>query len=338
MAKKDRRAALREAESGSDDLMTLDAGSPVINRVSDNLSGGAEPLKDFLSLPIHVLIPYQGKKGSDFSRNPTLHAQMVESIQQHGVIEPLTVRATEDGTYEILAGETRWLGAKDAGLKRVPCHLVQVNDMQARQIFAFTNLVRRDITYKDRINGCWHQYEAMREQGVLQAFRDKRLDPEVAQALSAEGGEKLAFRQFQRYVKCHDLIDEWIDCLDAGTVTFVVAYRIAFFPADIQKTLLNYTVDEKKAELLYKIFSGKVPDMPWNGNETIAAVLGGKINVVVPKKPVSIEKRAFTRSTKIMLCKTVMNEIRDEDFDNVEFIVRDALKMYYEMRDKVAKR
>jgi ParB family chromosome partitioning protein len=77
-------------------------------------------------------------------------AQLAESVKQAGVLEPLLVRATEGGRYEIIAGERRWRAAKAAGMKSVPCLVLEVDDTQARLIGLIENLHRRDLSDYER--------------------------------------------------------------------------------------------------------------------------------------------------------------------------------------------
>lgn len=331
---------INRVETDSPQLITVNPGSGLTNKIADDFSGGIQPLSEYISIPIDLIEPFSGKRDADFSRSPAVHAQMVSSIREHGVLEPLTVRKIASRQYEILAGETRWLAAREAGLKKLPCRLIEADDAKARVIFTTTNLVRRDLNIRDRINGWWLLYNALKDSGRLQAFRTNTDDPEFSEIMSNEGAGSITFRQIQRYVKCHDLINEWIDRLESDEVTFVTAYRIAFFPAEVQTLLLQYSVEEKKLADLYKVYENKVPGITWDGERTIEAILGGKLQVMqvtVKQKAPETQKRTLSRSTKIMLYKTVVNEIRDEDFDNVESVVREALKMYYEIRDKVNK-
>lgn len=337
MSSKSGRSKLSSSLADAPRMLTVTPGTGLSNKLADDFSGGIHPLAGYIAVPIHLLEPFSGKRDSDFSRNPTVHAQMVSSIRQNGVLEPLTVRKKGTNKYEILAGETRWLAAKEAGETELPCRLVDADDANARMIFATTNLIRRDLTIRDRINGWWTLYTSLKESGKLQAFRENENDPEFSEIIVSEGVGNITFRQIQKYVKCHELISEWIDRLDSNAVTFVTAYRVAFFPAAIQTILLQYPVEEKKLKDLLKIFENKVPGIVWEGEKTIEEVLGGKVQVVVQDKtPASgSAKRVFSRSTKIMVCKAVLSEIRDADFDNAEAVVRKALKMYYDLQDKL---
>lgn len=333
MAKNSGRARLESALANAPTMLAVRPGSGLLNKMADDFSGGIHPLSDFISVPIHLLEPFAGKRDADFSRNPTIHAQMVSSIREHGILEPLTIRKKDSRKYEILAGETRWLAAKEAGETELPCRLVEVDDSNARMIFATTNLIRRDLTVRDRINGWWALYTSLKENGKLQEFRENTNNFEF----SMEGSGNIAFRQIQRYVKCHELVSEWIDRLEKDEVTFMTAYRVAFFPADIQTLLLQYPVEEKSLKDLLKIFDGKVPNIPWEGEKTVEEIFGGKIQVATQEKSHVPEqtKREFSRSTKIMVCKAVLSEIRDADLENAETVVRKAMKMYYDFQDKI---
>jgi ParB family chromosome partitioning protein len=68
------------------------------------------------------------------------------SIDTHGVLEPLLVRAIGDGTYELVSGERRFHAAMAVGLTEVPCIELTVTDQQALEIALIENLQRKDLT------------------------------------------------------------------------------------------------------------------------------------------------------------------------------------------------
>ncbi len=69
---------------------------------------------------------------------------LAESILEHGMIQPLTVRPY-GGVYQIVAGERRWRAAKIAGLKEVPVRIMELSDEQTMQIALIENLQREDL-------------------------------------------------------------------------------------------------------------------------------------------------------------------------------------------------
>jgi ParB family chromosome partitioning protein len=84
--------------------------------------------------------PYQPRKDFDLQ---ALN-ELVESINQHGVLQPLLVRLTPEG-YQLIAGERRWLASRDAGLKTVPCRVLKLEDKAVSEVAIIENLQREDL-------------------------------------------------------------------------------------------------------------------------------------------------------------------------------------------------
>jgi len=71
--------------------------------------------------------------------------EMVASVKEKGILEPILVRAHE-GQYQIIAGERRYQAARQAGLQRVPCIEIDVDTRGMLEISLIENLQRRDLT------------------------------------------------------------------------------------------------------------------------------------------------------------------------------------------------
>lgn len=74
--------------------------------------------------------------------------ELSQSIKQYGVIQPITVRRTGN-VFEIVAGERRWRASKQAGLKKVPCVIVDINDSESAEIALLENLQREDLNFME---------------------------------------------------------------------------------------------------------------------------------------------------------------------------------------------
>ena len=72
---------------------------------------------------------------------------LADSIQSSGIIQPLAVRKSLDGKYEIIAGERRYLAAKMVGLRRIPCVLHNTDEKTAAIYAIMENLQRQDLTF-----------------------------------------------------------------------------------------------------------------------------------------------------------------------------------------------
>lgn len=79
-------------------------------------------------------------------------AELVASIQEKGVLEPILIREMGD-RYQIIAGERRFRAAQQAGLTKVPCITLDVDDRGCLEISLVENLQRRDLTPFDEADG-----------------------------------------------------------------------------------------------------------------------------------------------------------------------------------------
>lgn len=100
--------------------------------------------KEVIKIKVEDIIPntYQPRKYFDES---ALN-ELAQSIGQHGIIQPLTVRKCGE-FYELVAGERRLRASKIAGLSEVPCILVDMTDVESAQVALLENLQREDLSF-----------------------------------------------------------------------------------------------------------------------------------------------------------------------------------------------
>ena len=80
-------------------------------------------------------------------------AELADSIREHGVIQPLTVRKLSSGYYQIIAGERRWRAARMAGLTEIPAVVVEADDQKAAELALVENLQREDLNPMEEAAG-----------------------------------------------------------------------------------------------------------------------------------------------------------------------------------------
>lgn len=80
-------------------------------------------------------------------------AELADSIRQHGIIQPLTVRKLSSGYYQIIAGERRWRAARLAGLSEVPVIVMEADDRKAAELAMIENLQREDLNPMEEAAG-----------------------------------------------------------------------------------------------------------------------------------------------------------------------------------------
>ena len=141
-------------------------------------------------LPIYKIEPNPDQPRQDFDEEAL--QDLSESIALHGVIQPLTVRETGSGYYQIIAGERRWRAARMAGLNDIPAVIIEADNRKAAELALIENLQRQDLNpveealgYQSLIDGFGlTQEEAAKQVGksrpaVTNALRLLSLSPEV---------------------------------------------------------------------------------------------------------------------------------------------------------------
>ena len=89
-------------------------------------------------LPIVKIEPNPEQPRRQFDEAELL--QLSDSIAQHGLLQPLAVRAVGDGYYQIIAGERRWRAARMAGLSEVPVIVLEADDRAVMELALIENL------------------------------------------------------------------------------------------------------------------------------------------------------------------------------------------------------
>lgn len=146
-----------------------------------------EPLKPsaYQQLPIYKVEPNPDQPRHDFDEEE-LQA-LADSITEHGIIQPLTVRQLDSGYYQIIAGERRWRAARMAGLSEVPAVIIEADDKKAMELALIENLQRQDLNPVEEALG----YQSLIEEyGMTQEEAAKRVGksrPAVANALRLLG-------------------------------------------------------------------------------------------------------------------------------------------------------
>ena len=139
----------------------------------------------YQKLPIYKVEPNPNQPRQDFDEEE-LQA-LADSITEHGIVQPLTVRQLDSGYYQIIAGERRWRAARIAGLGEVPAVIIEADDKKAMELALIENLQRQDLNPVEEALG----YQSLMEDyGLTQEETAKRVGksrPAVANALRLLG-------------------------------------------------------------------------------------------------------------------------------------------------------
>ena len=157
------------------------------SRLGTGLSAlfGEDTLENELSgafnLPIEKVEPRTDQPRSVFDE--TALQELADSIEQFGMIQPITVRKLDSGYYQIIAGERRWRAARLANLKEVPVRVLEADDKRAMEMALVENLQREDLNPIEEAKG----YQTlMSEYGMTQEETSQSVGksrPAIANAL-----------------------------------------------------------------------------------------------------------------------------------------------------------
>ena len=132
-------------------------------------------------LPIYKVEPNPDQPRHDFDEDE-LQA-LADSIEVHGILQPLTVRQLDSGYYQIIAGERRWRAARLANLSEVPAVIIEADDKKAMELALIENLQRQDLNPVEEALGYQSligEYGLTQEEAAAQVGKSR---PAVANAL-----------------------------------------------------------------------------------------------------------------------------------------------------------
>jgi ParB family chromosome partitioning protein len=155
---------------------------------------GEQASSDLQQVPIASVSPNPNQPRKEF--DPDALAELAASIEKVGVMQPIVVRETSQGRYEIIAGERRWRAATIAGLKDIPVVIKTADEIDTLQMALIENIQREDISalelagaYRSLLETSGMTQEALAERigksrvSIANALRLAKLPEEVQEAL-----------------------------------------------------------------------------------------------------------------------------------------------------------
>lgn len=191
--------------------------------------------------------------------------ELSESIRSYGILNPLTVRL-RCGKYELVAGERRLRAAKLAGLREVPCILIDVNMEDAGLLALVENLQRRDLDFLEEAEGLnklirmfgMRQEEAARRIGKSQSavankLRLLKLPADVLDSLRQNGLTERHGRALLRLPDAQTQREALAQILEQGmTVAAAEAYIDALLAEPAEQTPPPQQKSERKRTFVPK--------------------------------------------------------------------------------------
>ncbi|WP_418499496.1 ParB/RepB/Spo0J family partition protein [Flagellimonas sp.] len=181
------------------------------------INGEVKTIPQIQMLDIGLVSPDSGQPRKTFD-DQSLN-QLAQSIAQHGVLQPITVRKSDDG-YIIVMGERRFRASKLAGLTTIPAMVRDYVDTEVLEVQIIENLQRKDV-------------EPTEEAEAIQFLLDRYEPTEIAQRL---GRSENYVRQ---RVKLAGLIEGFKTFVRRGEMTLGLGVAVALFESEEQKLMLE---------------------------------------------------------------------------------------------------
>ena len=214
---------------------------------------------DSLYLPISQIEPY-GNQPRKYFDEAALH-DLADSIREHGILQPLTVRKLPSGFYQIIAGERRWRAARIAGLQQVPAIVIEADDRKMTELALIENLQREDLNPIEEAEGyksLMENYQMTQEEAAARVGKSRSA---VANSLRLLG-------------LCADVRK----LLESGKLSGGHARALLPLKADAQKqaaaAVIDHGLSVRQTEALAKKLSGKKKEKTATAEELLSESYG----------------------------------------------------------------
>ena len=195
-------------------------------------------LKAPVNITVEKIHPFEGHPYKVLDNDEMNN--LIESIQNKGVISPIVVRPLEDTTdeYEIISGHRRLRASVKAGLETVPALIYAVSRDEAAIMLVDSNLHREHILPSERAFAYKLKSEALKHQGKRTDLTSEQLAPKLATEQIGEV-ENISKDTVKRYIRLTYLIPELLEMMDEDKIAFSVGVELSFLDEQLQYDLLS---------------------------------------------------------------------------------------------------
>lgn len=236
-----------------------------------------EDLEDFPNQPF--------KMYSESRKN-----SMIESIKINGIIEPIVVRKTDNGKYQILSGHNRRLCGREAGIKEFKCIVKEnMTDDEASLYMVDSNLMVRDVMPTERGKALSIRKECLKNEKIASKVENEILQDNVdkldtiQQKMMEEN--KMSNGNIQRYIRLNYLIPQLGEMVDDKKINLKTGESLSFLSKKEQRDIVN--IIEKENVKVSEAMAKKIKKSSDNGELTKELLK----RILVKEKDVKLEVR-----------------------------------------------
>lgn len=226
---------IQESETQTDEIQNQNEVESIKDEIQDNIINNNiqeinsdDNKEQRIMISIDNLEEYPNQPFKKYTQEKK--EEMVESIKINGIIQDLIVRPLKNGKYQILSGHNRKDCAIEAGLKEVPCKIIEnTDDDDASLILIDSNLVQRKEFYPSEIaKGLLIKKEIYKKRNVKSDFFE-----EIGKEQNMSRGN------IQRYLRLNYLNPKLLDMVDTKEINIKLGEELSFLKDDEQEFLAS---------------------------------------------------------------------------------------------------
>ena len=274
----------------------------------------------------HPFTLYTGKRLSD----------MVESVKENGILNPIIILKKEDGAYEILSGHNRVNAARLANLKTVPCIVKEnLSEEQAYTYVIETNLMQRsfsDLLPTEKALVLKIRYEKIASQGKRNDLQkeinnlEQGIIEKESKAEDKTNSRKTLGKEYHlsgasiaRYLRLNELSKSWKQEVDNEKIGLTMAVELSYLPKEIQEYLYQQC---KELELTLKPSDAKTLHL-MNRQEELNKEM-------ITTYLLNLKKPKMKEYQNIKLSQSIYQKFfQDKAKEEAEGIIEKALEIYF---------
>ena len=194
-------------------------------------------------IPVCKLRPFEGHPYKVIDNEEMNN--LIDSIQQQGILSPLIVRPIENTTdeYEVVSGHRRLRAAEKAGMKEVPAFIYALDRDAAAIAVVDSNLHREHILPSEKAFAYKMKLDAMSHQGKRTDLTSGQFAPKLSTELIGES-EGISKDTVKRYIRLTHLVPQLLDCMDENRIAFSVGVELSYLNTNFQYAVLDAMAQE----------------------------------------------------------------------------------------------
>ena len=182
---------------------------------------------------IDLLVPFENHPFK--KRSGVEQQELIESIKENGLLEPIIVRSFPAGKYEIISGHRRVEACKALGITSIPVTIKELTKDEAIVQMVDSNIHREHILPSEKAFAYKMKSDALKHQGKASCQLGTKIRTDEKSAETADDSA----RQIQRYIRLTYLISELLKLVDEERIAFTPAVEISYLSEYEQRTLLD---------------------------------------------------------------------------------------------------